>query len=909
MSTNAPGPAPDQTPTLLLIDGHSLAYRAFYALPTDNFRTATGQYTNAVYGFTSMLINVLGAEAPTHVAVAFDVSRESFRQTEYAEYKAGRAKTPPEFAGQVDLVQEVLEAMNICVVTKEGYEADDVLATMATQAADAGLNVLVMSGDRDCLQLSGDKITVLYPKKGVSEMARMTPEAIEDKYGVTPDNYRGLAALVGESADNLPGVPGVGPKTAAKWIAKYDGLDGVIAHIDEIGGKVGDSLRENVDNVLRNQRLNKLLTDVELPVAIDDTGRRTPSREAVHQLFDALEFRVLRDRLFADSGTDETTAEAFEVETERLDSDRLADWLAAVAAPAGVTATGTWRHGSGDIDLLAIAPAAPDAADGAQPRVGIVDPSSLDAAAETALAEWLGDEDIAKVMHDAKGPCQAFAARGLPLRGLASDTELAAYLLHPDQRTYKLDDLVMRYLGRSIESDESDGEQLSLDLDGDAAVDTALGASTAGVRDLAAALDTELEKIGADGLLTDLELPIQRVLAGMETAGIAIDADRIARLEDMFSDAASKAADAAYESIGRQVNLGSPKQLQVVLFDELDMPKTKRTKTGYTTDADALADLYAKTEHPFLAHLLDYRDNIRLKQTVEGLRKAVSDDGRVHTSYQQTVAATGRLSSTDPNLQNIPVRTPAGRQIREVFVVGKDPAGTAYESLLTADYSQIEMRIMAHLSGDDGLQQAYRAGEDLHNFVGARVFHVGESEVSTEMRSKVKAMSYGLAYGLSAFGLSRQLKISVDEANGLRDEYFARFGGVRDYLRDVVEQARRTGYTETIMGRRRYLPDLTSSNRQRRDMAERAALNAPIQGSAADIMKLAMLGVDEGLRSGDFGSRMLLQVHDEVIIEVAPGEADAVEALVREKMAGAFSLDVPLDVNVGHGKSWHDAAH
>nr|WP_218852740.1 DNA polymerase I [Spelaeicoccus albus] len=896
----------------MLIDGHSLAYRAFYALPTDNFRTATGQYTNAVYGFTSMLINVLGAEAPTHVAVAFDVSRESFRQTEYAEYKAGRAKTPPEFAGQVDLVQEVLEAMNISVVTKDGYEADDVLATMATQAAEAGLSVLVMSGDRDCLQLSNDKITVLYPKKGVSEMARMTPDAIEDKYGVSPENYRGLAALVGESADNLPGVPGVGPKTAAKWIAKYEGLDGVIAHIDEIGGKVGESLRENINNVLRNQRLNKLLTDVVLPVEIADTERRAPSREAVHQLFDALEFRVLRDRLFADSGPDESTAEAFTVETERHGPDGLAAWLQGIGTPAGLAVSGTWRHGSGDIDLLAIAPAAGtvDAdAGNEQPRVGVIDPSALDTEAENALANWLADADVPKVMHDAKGPSQALAARGLPLRGLTCDTELAAYLLHPDQRTYKLDDLVMRYLGRTIEIDESDDGQLSLDLDGDAAADTALGSNAAGVRDLAKALDGELEKIGAAGLLTDLELPIQRVLAGMETAGIAVDSDRIARLEDMFSDAAERAADAAYETIGRQVNLGSPKQLQVVLFDELDMPKTKRTKTGYTTDADALTDLFAKTEHPFLAHLLDYRDNIRLKQTVEGLRKAVSDDGRVHTSYQQTVAATGRLSSTDPNLQNIPVRTTAGRQIREVFVVGKDSGGRAYESLLTADYSQIEMRIMAHLSGDDGLQAAFRAGEDLHNFVGARVFHVDEADVSAEMRSKVKAMSYGLAYGLSAFGLSRQLKISVDEAGGLRDEYFARFGGVRDYLQDVVEQARRTGYTETIKGRRRYLPDLTSSNRQRRDMAERAALNAPIQGSAADIMKLAMLGVDEGLRHGELGSRMLLQVHDEVIIEVASGEADAVEELVRDKMANAYSLDVPLDVNVGHGKSWHEAAH
>ncbi len=887
---------------LLLLDGHSLAYRAFFALPAENFSTSTGQHTNAVYGFTAMLINVLRDEEPTHVAVAFDVSRQTFRTEEYAEYKAGRSATPTEFAGQISLLKEVLDALRIPTVEADGFEADDVLATLTTQAEAAGMEVLICSGDRDSFQLVTDHVTVLYPVKGVSELARMTPEAVEAKYGVAPERYSDLAALVGESSDNLPGVPGVGPKTAAKWLGVYGDLTGVVAHVGEIGGKAGDSLREHLDGVLRNRRLNQLVRDLGLPLGVGDLQRRTWDREEVHRVFDGLEFRVLRDRLFATLEAVEDEAEGgFDVDGSVLGTGAVAEWLHAHAVgpdPVGVHVTGTWARGTGDATALAVATAGGPAA--------YLDLTALDEADEQALGEWLQDRERPKVLHDAKGPLQAVHARGWSLRGLSSDTALAAYLVRPDQRSYDLADLVVRNLGRELRSGaEAAGQgMLEIGVDADAVADEAMVRARA-VLELSQVLDTELEATGGSGLLRDLELPLVDILAAMERTGIAADVDALTALEKDFDAAMREAQEDAYDAIGGEsINLGSPKQLQVVLFETLGMPRTKRTKTGWTTDAEALADLYTKTGHPFLEALLRHRDASRLRVTAEGLLKSVADDGRIHTTYLQTIAATGRLSSTDPNLQNVPIRTEEGRRIREAFVVGH-----GYESLMSADYSQIEMRIMAHLSGDEGLIAAFRSGEDLHSFVAGTVFGVAPAEVTGAMRSKVKAMSYGLAYGLSAFGLSRQLTVPVEEAKGLMDEYFARFGGVRDYLGDVVAQARGTGYTETMLGRRRYLPDLTSDNRQRREMAERMALNAPIQGSAADIIKLAMRGVDAALREAGMGSRMLLQVHDELVLEVAPGERSALETLVRREMGRAVAMDVPLDVNVGVGRSWHDAAH
>jgi DNA polymerase-1 len=897
----------ESRPRLLLLDGHSLAYRAFFALPVENFSTTTGQHTNAVYGFTSMLINVMRDEEPTHVGVAFDRSRQTFRLEEYPDYKAKRNKTPDEFKSQLPLIQEVLDALRITHLELDGYEADDIIATLTTQALAEGFEVLILTGDRDSLQLVTPESTVLYPMRGVSELARMTPEAVEAKYDLPPHRYPELAALVGEDSDNLPGIPGVGPKTAAKWINQYDGLDNVVARADEIKGKAGENLRAHLGDVIRNRRLNALVCDLSLTVSPTDLVRQPWDRHEVHTLFDGLEFRVLRDRLFESLESEEVLEESgFELDGTRLGQGEIAAWLQEHArgpagptgamARVGVQVQGTWRAGSGEVWSVALA-----TGDGAAAWLDAAEVTPED---DAAMAAWFADPAVPKALHDAKGPLLALTARGWPVAGLTSDTALAAYLVRPDQRSYDLADLTVRYLKRELRQEAADAGQLSFDaLDDTGSVETAMLQARA-ILDLADALDLQVEEHGGSRLLAEVELPLVDRLAAMERIGIAVDHDHLAGLEAHFGAEVKNAADEAFAVIGKEINLGSPKQLQVVLFDELDMPKTKRTKTGYTTDADALAGLYEKTEHPFLQHLLRHRDVSRLRQTVEGLLKTVAEDGRIHTTFNQLIAATGRLSSTDPNLQNIPVRTEEGRRIREGFVVGP-----GFDCLMTADYSQIEMRIMAHLSGDELLIEAFRSGQDFHSITAARVFGVDADAVTGEMRAKIKAMNYGLAYGLSAYGLSQQLRIDPGEARGLMEEYFQTFGGVRDYLGGIVDEARRSGFTETIMGRRRYLPDLTSDNRQRREMAERMALNAPIQGSAADLIKVAMLGVDRAIEQAGLTSRMLLQVHDELVFEVAPGERDRLEGLVREQMGSAAQLTVPLDVSVGTGRSWHEAAH
>jgi DNA polymerase-1 len=893
-------PSPDR-PRLLLLDGHSLAYRAFYALPVENFSTSTGQPTNAVYGFTSMLINTLRDERPTHVGVAFDVSRATFRSEEFPEYKATRSASPDEFKSQVPLIREVLDALSIPYVQVDGFEADDVIATLTTQAEAAGFDVLIITGDRDAYQLVDPHVTVLYPKKGVSDLARMTPEAVEEKYGLTPAQYPDYAALRGDPSDNLPSIPGVGEKTAAKWVREYGSLDGLVDRVGEVKGKTGDALREALPSVLRNRRLTELVRDVDLPLGPADLERRSFDRDRVHEMFDALQFRVLRDRLFALLGDDAAPAAdaGFDVAVETLAEGALAPWLAAhapVGARLGVALDGRWGRGTGDVDGLALA-----APDGAVAHADVVTLSPSD---EAALAAWLADDGRPKALHDAKGPELALRARGWHLGGLTCDTALAAYLVLPGQRSFDLADLAPRFLGRELSTVDAGAAQLSFDTDADEVRAATLGLSARAVLDLADALERELEAREATALMRDVELPLLHVLADLEQAGIAVDTDHLDRLDSEFAEAMRDAETEAHALAGRPFNLGSPKQLQEILFGERGLPTTKRIKTGHTTDADALQALFAQTGDPLLEQLLRWRDVSKLRQTVTGLLASVADDGRIHTTFNQIVAATGRLSSQDPNLQNIPIRTDAGRRIRSGFVVGP-----GYECLLTADYSQIEMRLMAHLSEDAGLIEAFRSGEDLHTTVAARVFGVAPEDVDPEMRRKIKAMSYGLAYGLSPYGLAQQLSIEPAEATRLMDEYFERFGGVRDYLRDVVDRARGTGYTETMLGRRRYLPDLTSDVRQRREMAERMALNAPIQGSAADIVKVAMLRVDAALRAASLRSRMLLQVHDELVLEVAPGELEQVEALVREGMGGAVPLTVPLDVSVGVGRTWEDAGH
>ncbi|MEV0802675.1 DNA polymerase I [Kribbella sp. NPDC050281] len=888
-------------PRILLLDGHSLAYRAFYALPVENFSTTTGQHTNAVYGFTSMLINMLRDEQPTHICVAFDVSRKTFRSEQYAEYKAGRSKSPDEFKGQVSLVKEVLEALRIPTTEIDGWEADDVIATLATQASEQGFEVLISSGDRDAFQLVSDDVTVLYPKRGVSEIARMDPAAVEEKYGVTPQLYPDLAALVGEQSDNLPGVPGVGPKTAAKWLNQFGSLNDVVDRVNEIKGKAGESLREHLAGVIRNRQINELVRDLTLDVTVDDLVRVPWDREKVHTLFDSLEFRVLRERLVAEhEEVDATVDHGFELEGVQLKPGEVAAWLKEnvnTGERVGVAVQGSWGRGTGEITGLALATTAGAAA--------WFDPTALSPDDEAAWQAWLADPKQPKALHDTNGPLLGFLERGWTLAGLSSDTQLSAYLVRPDQRSYDLADLTVRYLKRELRNEEADNGQLSFDdIEGGPAADHTMLRARA-IADLADTLDAELDKQAGTALLADVELPLIDVIASMERDGIAVDRPYLEELEARFATGVREAATAAYDVIGKEINLGSPKQLQVVLFDELQMPKTKRTKTGYTTDADSLQALFEKTEHPFLAYLLAHRDATRLRQTVEGLLKTISPkDARIHTTFNQTIAATGRLSSTDPNLQNIPIRTEEGRRIRQAFIVG-----AGHESLMSADYSQIEMRIMAHVSADEGLISAFNSGMDFHSVTASRVFSVDTAEVTQEQRAKIKAMNYGLAYGLSAYGLSQQLKIGVDEARGLMDEYFERFGGVRDYLRSIVLDAGKSGYTETILGRRRYLPDLTSDNRQRREMAERMALNAPIQGSAADVIKMAMLKVDASLRESGLKSRMLLQVHDELVFEIAPGEREPLEELVRRDMGHAVDMAVPLDVSIGIGRTWHEAAH
>ena len=889
-----------------------MAFRAFYALPPDNFVTATGQHTNAVYGFVSMLTRLLETEQPTHVAVAFDVSRHSFRTEEYPEYKGTRDATPEEFKGQVELIREVLDAMGIVSLSREGFEADDILATLAYRAGNDGATVLVVSGDRDSFQTVTNNVTVLYPGTGPGDLRRMTPQAVEDKYGVPPHRYPEIAAIVGETSDNLPGVPGVGPKTAAQWINKYDGLDNLLARADEIGGKRGAALREHLDDVVRNRRLNRLLTDMDLEVSPSDLARRPTDVAAIDRLFDSLEFGRLRQKVREVAGigmgeghVDETPEAVAEVEISVSLADAscdIAQW-ARTHSTLAVLVEGNMRPTRGDVTRLVLA---------SDNEALVIDPVELSPKQEEALAEVLATAS-SLIVHDAKGARHALAPRGWTLGGVEFDTMLAAYLAHPDQRSHKLEDVLSRVLGVVIEEEEGDSEAL-FDLGdmgaGPSAAQVRAGKLAAHLHPLAHTLRSRLEESSEAALLTDMEMPLSILLGEMEDIGIAADTSVLDGLSDELGKAVDAAREGAWAAAGREVNLSSPKQLQELLFDHFGLPKTKKTKTGYTTNAEALVDLHAKTAdeggagHDFLGFLLTHRDRIKLKQMVDSLSATVASDGRIHTTFSQVAAATGRLASSDPNLQNIPARSADGMRIRGAFVTGG-----GFESLMSADYSQIEMRLMAHLSGDEALIEAFNSGEDLHRTMASMVFGTPVAEVSAEERSRIKATSYGLAYGLSSYGLAAQLGIPVPEAAALRDRYFERFGKVRDYLEGLVAQARADGYTQTMFGRRRYLPDLRSSNRQRREMAERAALNAPIQGSAADIVKIAMMNVVDALSEAGLKSRLLVQIHDELLLEVAPGEAGAVEEIVRDKMATPVELSVPLDVAVGIGASWQLAAH
>lgn len=916
---------PEQSqPTLMVIDGHSLAFRAFYALPLDSFQTADGQHTNAIHGFISMMLNLIAKEKPTHLAVAFDISRYSFRTREYPEYKATRGETPPEFRGQVPLLQEALHAMNIVTLTKEDFEADDILATLAERGAKAGYRVLVVSGDRDTIQLVNDSVTLLYPsKQGVSELTRYDAAKVFERYGIAPHQYPEIAALVGETSDNLPGIPKVGEKTAVKWINEFGSLEEILRRSDEIPGKVGESLREHADNARRNRRLNRLVTDVDLDVELDSLTRTDPNVEAVRDIFAKLQFRSLLTRVIGGSTAEAASTAASKANpaqatsresyTQGASSAHAVDMrgrtvpetLSALSIPASPAVLdeelATWldstQHTAGfgvgftvvanDGEIISLGLACGDRA--------ISVPWSPHKDDMIPLLEWFGS-DVPKVTHGAKPALKVLAAHGVTVNNLVFDLDLADWIIRPDVSKRDLADLAARYSQGSFP--ESDPDQLVPEVDGlepgsQAWVVLHVSQAVHGVMTA-----TEL------ALLLDIELPSLLTLASMESRGVAVDASALALLREELARRAGAEASAAYEAIGREVNLASPKQLQEVLFEQLQMPKTRATKTGYTTDAAALQELQQSNPHPFLEHLLAHRDVTKLGQIVETLDSALSFDGRIHTTYLQTGTSTGRLSSLNPNLQNIPVRSEDGRRIRDAFTVGE-----GFDVLVSADYSQIEMRVMAHFSQDEGLIEAFHSGEDLHRFVGARVFGVSPQHVTPDMRSQVKAMSYGLAYGLSAFGLAKQLGIENKVAKQLMSDYFVRFGGVRDYLRSVVDDARERGYTETLFGRRRPFPDLNSPNRILREAAERQALNAPMQGTAADIMKIAMVSVERELLSRKLNARLLMQVHDELVIETTTDDQPAVIDIVTEAMSTAATLRVPLEVHIGVGKTWNQAAH
>jgi DNA polymerase-1 len=850
---------------LLLIDGHSMAYRAFYALPVDNFKTSMGQPTNVIYGFASMLINLIKEEQPTHLAVAFDVSRKTFRTEKFPEYKANRVSTPDEFRSQMSLLNEMIDCFGIKHFEQEGYEADDIIASLSKQAQDKKFEVFICTGDRDSFQLVNENVTVLYPKKGVTEMSRMTPSAVYEKYGLTPKQYPDFAALRGDPSDNLPSIPGVGEKTATKWIADYGTLEQLIANAEQIPGKVGQSLRDNLKTVQLNRELTSLLDNLQINTQIEDLAWTGFDSKLMANFFEKMEIRALKDRLKALPQTDSVEGQNHEITVVKVTPSELDEMLKDQTKPIAVS----FNLIDEELQGYAIATSA----------------SQIYYVEDSRISSWISNPNLPKIVHSAKSLLKKFE-----LNGLVADVELLAYLANPGSRNLDLIDLAQQRLGVTTLSD-----QLFSQFD---------PRSAAWIYSLEAELTSEINSKGMKDLYIQIEQPTLILLAEVERVGIGVDKPKLSQLSTHFTKIVSDETNLAYQVAGHEFNVSSPKQLQVILFDELKLPKTKKIKTGYTTDAESLEWLSIKTKHPLLKHLLRIRETTKLLTTIDGLLSAVASDGRIHTTFQQTVAATGRLSSTEPNLQNIPIRTDEGRKIRDCFI-----AQEPFNNLITADYSQIEMRIMAHLSDDKALIAAFESGEDLHSTVASQVFGVKSDEVDAEMRRTIKAMSYGLAYGLSSFGLAQQLDIDPNSATELMSKYFERFGGIREYLKTVVIEAREKGYTQTILGRRRYLPDLNHENRQRREIAERAALNAPIQGSAADIIKIAMLKVDKKIKELNLESRLLLQVHDELILEVSPGEQEKLSAIIKEQMSSAFKLKVPLDVNIGVGRSWDLAAH
>ena len=901
--------APTASP-LVLLDGHSLAYRAFFALPSD-LQTTTGQLTNVVYGFTTMLVKLFGDFSPDRIAVCFDLGRPAYRHDVYDGYKANRRTTPDDFSSQMPLVREVLASLRIPVVEVAGYEADDLIATLVKEARDERLPVLVVTGDRDNLQLidDGAEVRVMMTRRGITDTAVYDEAAVQERYGVPPGRYIDVAALRGDPSDNLPGVPGVGDKTATKLVQTYGTAEEVVAHAEEQRGKLKENLLAHGSDVLRNKQLMRLRDDVPLPVGVRDLRMGSWDRAEIHRLFDTLEFHPLRERLFATTVETGPVDAGFEVDARRLAKGELAAWLTGVPAGQPVALASRLRTSPGKAELTG---AGLWAEKGGAVWLDLEDAAGPEDLA--ALAALLADPERPKLAHDAKYLYLAVWARGWELAGLAMDTALAAYLALPAQRTYDLADLALRYLRKELrpegagadERPAGEGTQLALDTAGEDETwpDWCLRAQAVG--ELAVKLGEELAAMEVGRLVDDVELPLVPILAKLERTGIAVDLSVLDEIRDRLDARLADHEARVYQLAGEEFNIGSNPQLQQILFEKLRLPKTKRIKTGYTTDHNALVQLATTDPHPILDALIGYREVAKLKNTyVDTLPKLVDKaDGRIHAQFNQLITSTGRLSTQNPNVQNIPIRTEAGREIRRAFIA--DPES---EGLLVADYAQIEFRVLAHLAGDEALVAAFLGGEDVHATVAGMVWGLPPDQVDRDLRARVKMVTYGLAYGLSAYGLAQGIGIPPDEARALMDAYFERFGMVKAYLDATVLQARRDGYTSTILGRRRYLPDLASDSRQRRQMAERMALNAPIQGSAADLIKMAMVAVDRAMTDEGLASRMVLQVHDELVFEVAPGEGERLAELVRREMQGVYQLRVPLEVSMATGRSWAEAQH
>lgn len=926
--------------TLLVIDGHSLAFRAFYALPVESFTASDGQNTNAVYGFLMMLAQVIEAETPQYLAVAFDVKGGTFRNEMLTQYKGTRQAAPPELLSQLPLIQEALQALGVTYIEKQGYEGDDLIATIATMGEDAGMHSLVLSGDRDAFQLIDDSITVLYPGHHFKDLKHMTPQAVEEKYHVTPQQYPDLAALRGETADNIPGVPGVGDGFAAKWINQYGSLEGIIEHAEEISGKKGQALRENIEQVQLNRQVNTLVRDVEIDEQITDFSFGSVDVSACDALFARLEFgnrtRNKLMKIFNEAHTDDVEEQIIEDEQPSIDApildavhdnQSLLQWaqqyvpqivhvnhdndmniaqeiadhqtmcVPLVEQSWVLFARGNAKPGQSDIRRLTLC---------ANNHAVVIDPHKY----KDSIQEILQTYASTLIVHGTKETMHMLASENIDMPMPMFDTKLAAYVVEPDFTPGSVDACAQEFLHIDMNQEEHAQEsQGTLDFEDDTDQEPAMCAAL--VHALARTLARVLDERNQYDLLRTIEIPTACVLNYMEEVGSQVDLSRLKELRDRFGAQADEMQHIAWDSAGHEFNLQSPKQLGEILFEQMGLSPTKKTKKGsYTTNAAALQTLFERSEEGsaenlLLGALLRHRETNKLKQIVQTLIDARNtNDGRIHTTFEQTVTTTGRLSSVDPNLQNIPNRNADGRDIRSAFI-----AGEGYESLLSADYSQVELRIMADLSGDEALIEAFRSGRDFHKYVASLVFNKSVDDISSDERSHVKAMSYGLAYGLSTYGLSQQLGVSQAHAKQLRDQYFATFGKVHEYLESLVANARKLGYTQTMFGRRRYFPALRSTNRIARDAAERGALNAPIQGTAADIMKIAMIRADHALRVHKLRSRIVLQIHDELVVEIAPGEQEEVVHLVKDAMEHAVDLAVPLDVSTGIGADWQSAAH